>query len=578
IESSPTAVDSDNDGRIDSPVDVLDENGAAGMDGVDDTRAVDVPLDTDNDGIPDFRDLDSDGDTITDLAESVPAGTDPATLDSDGDGVQDAIDPISGRPLGNGQLIPQDIDMDGELDFRAAAGFTLDNLPGGEGFGLRSSVSGGGGSAGLMLLMLGLPLIYRLFVVRNFGRIRANIALGCCVALLSGSAMFVAPQVQAADSKQTLCGYFFDGNKHRISSGDEQEREQGSFGKCWYGGVGLAYSHLHPEGRDGNGWATDDGDDRDSGWSVLIGKRLNEHWFAELKYADQGAGGLDSSLPWAGGGTLGQQYPDAGISYKTASLMMGRYLRDSDNQFNWYAKAGIASINNEAEKDAGTVLFNEVTTEQLAFGLGAEYRFGTSRWFARLNADFYDQDAILAGLSINRYLGGTREGAITPVVAAPAPTVVKPEAVLVQPPVVAGQDRARELLQQRREQQRRTDCSNFDGVVEGINFETDSARLTSESRFKLLTYARSLSMYPGTVVRVSAHTDWVGNGAYNQNLSERRAASVVEFLVQGGVQRSQLQSRGYGETMPIADNNTRSGRARNRRVELSIIESPECAR
>ncbi|NNC55488.1 MAG: OmpA family protein, partial [Pseudomonadales bacterium] len=134
------------------------------------------------------------------------------------------------------------------------------------------------------------------------------------------------------------------------------------------------------------------------------------------------------------------------------------------------------------------------------------------------------------------------------------------------------------LLQQRRDQQRSADCAGFDGIVEGINFETDSARLTSDSRFRLLSYARSLSMYPRTIVRVGAHTDWIGNGDYNQGLSNRRAASVVEFLVQSGVQRSQLQSRGYGETMPIADNNTRSGRARNRRVELTIIESPECSR
>ncbi|MGB5324063.1 MAG: OmpA family protein [Pseudomonadales bacterium] len=581
IESSPTADDIDNNGRIDTPVDI-------DLDGVDDTRAVNTPVDTDSDGTPDFRDLDSDNDGLADLAESLPPGVAASTIDVNGDGVQDAIDPQSGRPLN--PLVPQDNDMDGDSDFRIAAGFTLNNLPGGEGPGLRTSVSGGGGSAGLLLIVLAVPLLLRRsvqFCLRNAARICMRNAARICMRdaaqhlhVMLGIAVFASFGVVnsqdafAEDNDQTLCGYHFDDNRQRLGSKQASDRDRSSFGRCWYGGVGLNYAHLHPEGRDGNGWATDDGEDRDFGWEVLIGKRLNEHWFAELKYADQGEAGLESSTIPA----LNAAYPDASIVYRTSSLMLGRYLRDSDEELNWYAKIGVASIHNDADNDNNTVLFNEVTTEQLAFGLGAEYRFGQSRWFARINADFYDQDSLQAGIAINRYIGGTREGAITPAVTSPAPTAVTPDDTIVQPRVITSPELAREVLQQRREQQRRADCANFDSIVEGINFETDSARLTGESQFKLIAYARSLAQYPGTIVQVGAHTDWIGSGAYNQSLSERRATSVVEFLVQSGVEKRQLRSVGYGETRPIADNNTRDGRARNRRVELSIIESPECGR
>ena len=73
-------------------------------------------------------------------------------------------------------------------------------------------------------------------------------------------------------------------------------------------------------------------------------------------------------------------------------------------------------------------------------------------------------------------------------------------------------------------------------------------------------------------VRVEGHTDNRGTAPYNLDLSKRRAASVVDYLVQHGIARNRLLSAGYGFERPIADNATALGRAKNRRVEFRLLE------
>ena len=74
-----------------------------------------------------------------------------------------------------------------------------------------------------------------------------------------------------------------------------------------------------------------------------------------------------------------------------------------------------------------------------------------------------------------------------------------------------------------------------------------------------------------TLMRVEGHTDDRGNDAKNQTLSEKRAESVVKYLVKKGVERGRLEPQGFGESKPIADNNTNEGRSTNRRVEFVIV-------
>lgn len=108
-------------------------------------------------------------------------------------------------------------------------------------------------------------------------------------------------------------------------------------------------------------------------------------------------------------------------------------------------------------------------------------------------------------------------------------------------------------------------------VLRGVNFEFDSDRLTYEAESILDKVARTLLDSPGFVVEVQGHTDSQGGDFYNQNLSEARARSVRKYLMGKGVDGIRMIATGYGETRPVADNDTREGRAENRRVELLVV-------
>jgi len=106
----------------------------------------------------------------------------------------------------------------------------------------------------------------------------------------------------------------------------------------------------------------------------------------------------------------------------------------------------------------------------------------------------------------------------------------------------------------------------------GVNFETNSDRLRPGAEDVLDEAAETLKRNPQLEVEVAGHTDSQGAAAYNQGLSERRARTVMDYLVGRGVDEDTLSFRGYGESRPIADNATAAGRAENRRVELRILD------
>ena len=83
--------------------------------------------------------------------------------------------------------------------------------------------------------------------------------------------------------------------------------------------------------------------------------------------------------------------------------------------------------------------------------------------------------------------------------------------------------------------------------------------------------AQSLKDYPDSLVDVYGHTDSTGSDAFNQTLSENRARTVMNYLISQGVPAARLRSQGFGETMPVASNDTPDGRAKNRRVEIKIV-------
>lgn len=108
-------------------------------------------------------------------------------------------------------------------------------------------------------------------------------------------------------------------------------------------------------------------------------------------------------------------------------------------------------------------------------------------------------------------------------------------------------------------------------LPDGVTFDVNSYTLKPQFRTTLDEIGNSLNQYPNSLIDVYGHTDSTGSDAYNQTLSESRARTVASYLEMRGVSASRVRSQGYGETMPVADNMTEEGRAKNRRVEIKIV-------
>ena len=108
-------------------------------------------------------------------------------------------------------------------------------------------------------------------------------------------------------------------------------------------------------------------------------------------------------------------------------------------------------------------------------------------------------------------------------------------------------------------------------LPDGVTFDFAKYDLKPQFYPALNTVAATLKEYNQTIVEVSGHTDSVGSDAANQTLSERRANAVAGYLMGQGVQRERFEIVGMGERYPVASNDTDSGRALNRRVEIRLL-------
>jgi OOP family OmpA-OmpF porin len=180
-------------------------------------------------------------------------------------------------------------------------------------------------------------------------------------------------------------------------------------------------------------------------------------------------------------------------------------------------------------------------------GAGAKYYF-TEMFFARAGVDtLYNIDQgdteWQAGIGVGLNFGGAQ-----PVVAV---AEVAPEPIPEPAPVEEPAQVVRVELD--------------------VKFDFDKAQVKEESYGDIKNLADFMNQYPQTSTTVEGHTDSVGTDSYNQQLSEKRASAVREVLVnQYGVEGQRVNAAGYGETQPVADNATESGRAINRRVEAQV--------
>jgi outer membrane protein OmpA-like peptidoglycan-associated protein len=103
-----------------------------------------------------------------------------------------------------------------------------------------------------------------------------------------------------------------------------------------------------------------------------------------------------------------------------------------------------------------------------------------------------------------------------------------------------------------------------------VLFDFDSDTIRADAERTLTEVAEVVQAYPGRPVRIEGHTDSIASDAYNQALSERRAAAVKTWLAGHGVEAGRLATAGFGESRPAADNATAAGRQQNRRVEIVV--------
>jgi outer membrane protein OmpA-like peptidoglycan-associated protein len=113
-----------------------------------------------------------------------------------------------------------------------------------------------------------------------------------------------------------------------------------------------------------------------------------------------------------------------------------------------------------------------------------------------------------------------------------------------------------------------------DGILVNLGnilFDINRATLRPEALATLDKLAKILRDYPQVDLQVSGHTDITGNEQYNQVLSEQRAKAVADYLAEQGIASHRVSYIGYGSTRPVSNNETTTGRAANRRVEIKIL-------
>jgi OOP family OmpA-OmpF porin len=228
-----------------------------------------------------------------------------------------------------------------------------------------------------------------------------------------------------------------------------------------------------------------------------------------------------------------------------------------------YARLGYAQTN-------GTSGASPISGGDLHGGVGIEYKFTPSwgvnaEWdtsSAKTNGSKLENDNFTIGV---RYYFGVAK-------AAPVPMAADP---VVEPPVAAPAPVVAPVPAPQPKESWKTILTETPVRLEGANFANNSAKLLKTADMKLNEVVKAVNQYGEVKLEVSGHTDNRGKKAFNQKLSEKRAAAVKSWLVKHGVAADRISTVGYADTQPIADNKTKVGRAANRRVEVHYVIQEE---
>jgi OmpA-OmpF porin, OOP family len=325
------------------------------------------------------------------------------------------------------------------------------------------------------------------------------------------------------------------------------QAEQGTDDSKWYAGVGLGISNLDP---DSNGSIYSVDDKSSAGFKLTLGYDWSEKIAIEGYYSDLGEATLS---------------PNGKVSYRDlgASGLYYVYREEAGRHRGWEAflKAGLGLMKNDSD-----VPYDRLHNGHVMLGLGGGYAFDNGLSL-RADLDLYDKDSQFLTLNLIKRFGQHR----TSPVAAVTPTVTEVAAAPIDSDgdgVADSADKCPDTAAGSRVNQQ--GCVTHI-VLKDVRFEHDKGELTGDSKKRLDEVADSLKMRPDILaIQVIGHTDSQGTKAYNQQLSEKRAKRVREYLISKGIDGEKLTTVGMGESQPIADNGSEEGRRLNRRVELKL--------
>ena len=560
------------------------------------------PVDTDDDGIPDYQDSDSDADGIEDSIEGV--------IDSDGEGIPDYVDPES-----SGLAFGGDSDGDGVEDaaecgnYPACADSDNDNVPDYMDADSRpydpndkisTGLSGIGSNGPLTLLLLLLPLL----------RISRSSMLQRLV-IIAGVLSISTTGIAAEFEKQWYIGAGLGVTElepdtrntgYKLDDGSDS-------GFKLYAGYDFSpqlsvegfYAELGTASLDNQGFVTLNPNGQVD-YATLGGSAVWYFWH-QLKNED-----YTSRRGW-------QSYLHAGLSLLNNSANVN-YDKENSAQiqfgagieYGWNNGFAVRANIDSFDKDASLISVNLLkrfghkqrsTRDSDADGISdANDRCPDTAYGRAVDvvgcdlAIDYDADGVPENID---QCPDTRQGVAVDATGCERIVDTDNDGVAdLQdkcPNTVAGtvvdsggcpllRDEDGDKVSDDRDQclgsapgipVNESGCSIFDTAKLGINFETNSAKLTATSRKILDEVTATLLVLSNVQVEIQAHTDDKGAKAYNKELSRQRANSVMAYLKAQGVGNSRMTAVGFGEAQPIADNATAEGRAQNRRVEFRVL-------
>ena len=531
--------DTDSDG-IPDVIDSTNGDGDADSDGIPDSlECTDQPCrDTDNNGIPDFMDEDSDNDGLLDADEI--GDINDLLKDTDGDGIPDVVDPSTGEVGQQGG----DSDNDGVAD--AVECNSWPNCADSDNDGIDdyldedsspeiSTPDSAPESAPVVEQDLGTIKTG----VHGAGSVHWGFALmlSLLVVLRRKSALLAALPMLVASLGANAEWW------------DEMDL---------YVGAGVGQSYLDP-GLGGTAYEIDD--HTKNAWKLTAGWDWNDHISIEGYYTELGTVDLK---------------PGAHMTYRMmgGDAMLHFWAHGEERKkgsIALYAKAGLNHMTN----NANGVNYDQGSNFQLFGGLGAEL-YLQRRFSVRLELESYDTDAALLSLNLIKRFGFKSKTRLKSEVL----PKVEPQILDIVPVVVDSdldgflddEDQCPYTPEGLTVDDR--GCAEFDGklgdLIASIQFEVNSASLTETSKISLSEIVNMLKVYPAVKVDVQAHSDNTGSARYNKTLSQKRAESVVDYLRQKNITGSRLTAEGFGEERPVAENTTKDGRAKNRRVEFVL--------